>query len=134
MNQLDVRIYYEDTDHSGLVYHANYLKFMERGRTESLRKIGFNQVDLAKDDDVIFALSRTDIHYIRPAYFDDLITVDTKLLQAKGAKLVFKQRIYRQDTLLVEGDMVVVCVSRAGRPKRIPKSLLARIDASMEQE
>ena len=128
MKQLDVRIYYEDTDHGGVVYHANYLKYMERGRTEWLRTWGFEQSELAKKYDVLFALTRSDIRYRSPAKFDDLLTVHTHLLEAKGARMQFGQKIYRGDRLLVEGDIHLACMNAAGKPKRIPQSLLDRIN------
>ncbi len=127
MSQLEVRIYYEDTDHGGVVYHANYLKYMERGRTEALRDLGFEQVTLAEHNDVVFAVRHTDIHYLRPALFDDLITITTDLVEAKGARMVFKQRASRQSKILVEADVVVACISKAGKPKRIPQPLLDKI-------
>lgn len=128
MSQLEVRIYYEDTDHGGVVYHANYLKYMERGRTEALRNLGFEQTILAEESDAVFAVRHTDIYYLRPAVFDDLVTIATDLVEAKGAKMVFKQRVLRQAEVLVEADIVVACISKAGKPKRIPKALLGRIE------
>ena len=128
MKKLDVRIYYEDTDHGGVVYHANYLKYMERGRTEWLRTWGFEQSELAKKYDVLFALTRSDIRYRSPARFDDLLTVHTHLLEAKGARMQFGQKIYHGDRLLVEGDIHLACMNAAGKPKRIPQSLLDRIN------
>lgn len=128
MNTLNIRIYYEDTDAGGVVYHANYLKYMERGRTEALRSLGFEQRQLKQDEDMVFALTRTDLHYKRPAQLDDLLTVKSELLLAKGAKMVFKQRIYRGDTLLVDADITLACISTTGRPKRIPQAILARLE------
>ena len=128
MNTLDIRIYYEDTDAGGVVYHANYLKYMERGRTEALRSLGFEQRQLKQDEDMVFALTRTDLHYKRPALLDDLLTVKSELLLAKGAKMVFKQRIYRGDMLLVDADITLACISTTGRPKRIPQAILARLE------
>ena len=128
ISTLDVRIYYEDTDAGGVVYHANYLRYMERGRTEALRDLGFEQRELAASEDMVFALTRTDLRYKRPALLDDLLTVKSELLLAKGAKMIFKQCIYRGDELLVDGDITLACISRLGRPKRIPQSILARID------
>ncbi|PCI02530.1 MAG: tol-pal system-associated acyl-CoA thioesterase [Zetaproteobacteria bacterium] len=125
---LDIRIYYEDTDAGGVVYHANYLKYMERGRTEALRSLGFEQRQLKQDEDMVFALTRTDLHYKRPALLDDLLTVKSELLLAKGAKMVFKQRIYRGDMLLVDADITLACISTTGRPKRIPQAILARLE------
>lgn len=120
-HQLDIRIYYEDTDCGGVVYHANYLKFMERARTEALRESGFEQGDLATQDDIVFALSRSDIRYLRPAVYDDLIRVETELVAAKGARLVFKQAIYRDKTLLVTADITIASISGEGKVKRMPE-------------
>ncbi len=128
MFSLDVRIYYEDTDAGGVVYHANYLRYMERARTEALRDLGFEQSDLVKDEDMVFALTRTDIRYRRPARLDDLLQVRSELLEAKGAKMVFKHMIYCGETLLVEADITLACISTQGRPKRIPAAVLTRIE------
>ncbi len=124
MTELSVRIYYEDTDHGGVVYHANYLKYMERARTEYLRRAGFEQSRLAAEEDVVFAVSRSDIHYIKPAMFDDLLLVKTEISEAKGARIYFKQQIYRGDEVLIEADILVACMSRSGKPKRIPAYVL----------
>ena len=131
MMLLDVRIYYEDTDHGGVVYHANYLKYMERARTECLRLWGFEQSVLAEQFDVLFALTRSDIRYLRPAHFDELLTVRTRLLEAKGARLHFSQQIYRNETLLVEGDIHLACMNAAGKPKRIPQAMLDCMNKEM---
>ncbi|HID37772.1 MAG TPA: tol-pal system-associated acyl-CoA thioesterase [Ghiorsea sp.] len=128
VSSLDVRIYYEDTDAGGVVYHANYLKYMERGRTEALRDLGFEQRNLKQDEDMVFALTRTDIRYRRPAMLDDLLTVQSELMVAKGAKMVFKQSIYRGETLLVDADITLACINTSGRPKRIPKAILVRLE------
>lgn len=125
---LTVRVYYEDTDHGGMVYHANYLKFMERGRTEALRELGFAQGELAEQDDVLFALSRADVRYLRPAKFDDVLVVQTDLLLAKGARLVFKQQVLRDGECLVEADIHIACMNKAGRAKRIPSHILVCLE------
>jgi len=124
MFELDVRIYYEDTDAGGVVYHSNYLKYMERGRTEALRSFGFDQRELAGSEDMVFALTRTDVRYRRPAMLDDLLTVRSELLTAKGAKMEFQQSVFRGDELLVEADITLACISTSGRPKRIPQVIL----------
>ncbi|MDQ7003767.1 MAG: tol-pal system-associated acyl-CoA thioesterase [Ghiorsea sp.] len=123
----DVRIYYEDTDAGGVVYHANYLKYMERGRTESLRSLGFEQSQLKQDEGILFSLTRADIRYQRPARLDDLLTVRAELIVAKGARMIFKQSIWRDDTLLVHADITLACINTFGRPKRIPQAILARL-------
>jgi len=133
-HKLDVRIYYEDTDHGGVVYHANYLKFMERARTEFLRDLGFAQSKLAQEEDVLFALTRSDVHYHLPATFDDLLCVETDLKQAKGARILFKQRILRQNdtkqpTLMVSADIYLACMGKAGKAKRIPPHILQKLSS-----
>jgi len=127
MYQWDVRIYYEDTDCGGVVYHANYLKFMERARTEALRELGFEQGKIAAQDDIIFALSQSDIRYLRPAVYDDLIRVETDLLAIKGARIVFKQAIYRQQELLVTANITIATISQAGKAKRMPEYIRAAL-------
>ena len=120
-HQFEVRVYYEDTDCGGVVYHANYLKFMERARTEGLRSLGLEQGDIAAQDDIIFALSQSDIRYLRPAIYDDLLRVETDLFAVKGARILFKQAIYRDDTLLVKADITIATISKIGQAKRIPE-------------
>ncbi len=127
MHQLDVRIYYEDTDCGGVVYHANYLKFMERARTEALRSCGFEQGEIAAQDDIIFALSQSDIRYLRPAIFDDLICVETQLVAIKGARIVFKQNICRNQDVLVTADITIATISKDGKAKRIPEYIRTRL-------
>lgn len=127
MHQLDVRIYYEDTDCGGVVYHANYLKYMERARTEALRNCGFEQSEIAAQDDVIFALSQSDIRYLRPAIFDDLICVETQLIAIKGARIVFKQNICRNQDVLVTADITIATMSKDGKAKRIPEYIRTRL-------
>jgi acyl-CoA thioester hydrolase len=105
---------------------------MERGRTEALRSFGFDQRTLAASEDMIFALTRTDIRYRRPALLDDMLSVRSKLLTAKGAKMEFLQSIYRGDELLVEADITLACISTAGRPKRIPEVVLACCQRELE--
>ncbi len=128
----DVRIYYEDTDAGGVVYHANYLRYMERGRTEALRYLGFEQRKLKEEDGVVFALTHTDIHYRRPAMLDDLLTIRTELILVRGATMVFKQSVYREDELLVDADVTLACINAAGRPKRIPQAMLRRIGEELK--
>lgn len=123
MRDLPVRIYYEDTDHGGVVYHSNYLKFMERARTEGLRDAGIEQSTLAEEQDLVFAVSRIDIHFRKPAFFDDYIVVKTELDEVKGAKLHFEQKIMRNDEVLVEAKVLVACMSRSGKPRRTPASV-----------
>jgi acyl-CoA thioester hydrolase len=121
-----VRIYYEDTDAGGIVFYANYLKFMERARTEWLRALGYEQ-DLLRDRDrVLFAVRRVAIDYLAPARFNDCLSVTSRLVRAGGASLEFDQRVMRDDTCCCRGSVKVACIDADDlRPARIPAKLLA---------
>ena len=116
-----VRVYYEDTDFSGVVYHARYLHFFERGRTEFLRAAGINHIDLfARPDPAVFALRRFAIDYERPARIDDALTVRTWFLPAGAVRLPAVQELWRGDERLASADCEAVCLTPAGRPRRLP--------------
>lgn len=117
-----VRVYYEDTDFSGRVYHASYLKFLERGRTEWLRARGVAHRDLMEKESVAFAVRSLKIEYLQPAAMDDLLRVETAVAAARGASIRFQQRIVRGDDELAAADVLVAAV-RNGRPARIPAEL-----------
>lgn len=120
---LPIRVYYEDTDFSGVVYHASYLRFLERGRTDFLRLAGVDQSVLHADGGgLIFAVRRLVIDYFRPARMDDVLVVETRTAEVKGASLVIAQRITRGDEIIVTADVRVAAVA-AGRPARIPDRL-----------
>ena len=130
-----VRVYYEDTDFSGRVYHASYLRFLERGRTEWLRGRGFAHRDLAESSGVAFAVRSLNIEYLAPAMMDDLLWVETRVAAARGASIKFRQRILRGDEELVTAAALVAAI-RDGRPARIPADLrrLLRADAARSAE
>lgn len=116
-----VRVYYEDTDGGGVVYHANYLKFMERARTEWLRSLGFEQTNLRRQMRIIFVVRGLKLQYLRPAYFDDAVLVNTKLIKTGRSLLEFEQTIQRDDALLVRATVEVVCVdAEQFKPVSIP--------------
>jgi acyl-CoA thioester hydrolase len=121
-----VRVYYEDTDFSGRVYHASYLRFLERGRTESLRRRGFAHRDLAETSGAMFVVRSLQIEFLGPAMMDDLLTVETSVAAVRGASIEFKQRILRSDKALVTAE-VLAASTRAGRPARIPADLRRRL-------
>lgn len=127
--QIDFRVYYEDTDLAGIVYHANYLKFFERARTDYLRENGIDQTVMATDGPdgkgLFFAIRHMDINFIRPAVFDDVITVECMPQSVGGARAVMDQRIVRGDTVLATARVTVACVERSGRPARMPPSMHA---------
>ena len=124
-----VRVYYEDTDAGGVVYHANYLLFMERARTEWLRALGFEQDALRREAGVQFSVRRATIDYLRPALFNDLLTVTVGLTARGGASLDLAQEVVRDtDLVCCRGAFQVACVDVATlRPARIPKQLVAEI-------
>jgi acyl-CoA thioester hydrolase len=124
-----VRVYYEDTDFSGCVYHASYLRFLERGRTEWLRGHGAAHRDFAESSGVFFAVRSLQIDYLAPALMDDLLRVETGVSALRGASIEFRQRILRRDQELVTA-LVLVAAIRDGRPTRIPASLRRLLAAS----
>jgi acyl-CoA thioester hydrolase len=122
-HSISLRVYYEDTDAAGMVYHANYLKFAERGRSEMLRSLGFPHRKLGAENGVGFAVRRCAIEYLAPARLEDDLTVVTTLTGVGGATLHARQQIRRDDQLLADLDVVVACIGRDGRPRRIPVAL-----------
>lgn len=123
-----VRVYYEDTDSGGVVYHSNYLNFMERARTEWLRALGFEQDKLLQHHQCIFAVHSMQINFRLPARFNDLLMVRTKLNKTSGASLEFEQKIFRNDELLCEAVVKIACLdANRFRPKSIPSFLLTEI-------
>jgi acyl-CoA thioester hydrolase len=123
---LPVRIYFEDTDFSGVVYHANYLRFMERGRSDYIRLIGVGHAELASGEHgeaLAFAVRRIRIDYLRPARIDDLVEVETKPGNVRGASIVLQQTVRRGGEKLVEAEVTVVMINLEGRARRIPDTL-----------
>ncbi|MDP3010916.1 MAG: tol-pal system-associated acyl-CoA thioesterase [Methylococcales bacterium] len=119
-----IRVYYEDTDAGGVVYHANYLKFFERARTEMLRARGFEQDDIRANDGVIFAVRSVQVDYLRPALFNNLLQVSSDVTEVKKASLTFSQQINRDDELLCTGIIRIACLdAHTLRPKVIPEYL-----------
>jgi acyl-CoA thioester hydrolase len=122
------RVYYEDTDFSGLVYHARYLHFLERGRTDYLRCLGVEQRELitADEEGLVFVVHRMEIDFKAPARMDDILTVLTHTQKAGGAKMVLNQEIRRDDTLLIAAKVVIAVINANGRPRRLPEALAAK--------
>jgi acyl-CoA thioester hydrolase len=127
-NILEQRVYYEDTDFSGRVYHASYLRFLERGRTEWLRALGYEHKNLATDAGLIFAVRGLRMEFLAPALMDDLLTIETRFMGTKGAVIEFSQIILQAGRRLVEAAVRVVAIKndRAVRP---PRELLDRAGA-----
>lgn len=123
-HQIDVRVYYEDTDFGGVVYYANYLKFAERGRTEFLRYFGLENTRLRDEHGLLFVVRRCEVDFLQGAKLDDCLQVTTELLEITGARMVMKQSILRHDSVLASMLVTVACVSGQGKVLRIPKPVL----------
>lgn len=121
---LPVRVYYEDTDFTGIVYYANYLKFFERGRTDALRTAGLSHAELLKADPPLgFAVRKVIVEYHAPARIDDALTVETRFASLSGVRMQIEQAIRRDGVLLASADVEAVCIDMEGRPKRLPAGL-----------
>jgi acyl-CoA thioester hydrolase len=119
-----VRVYYEDTDSGGVVYYANYLRFFERARTEWLRALGFGQGALLQQHGVLFAVREAHVEYLRPARFDDLLAVVSRIHERGRSVLVFEQHLLRGEELLTRARIKVVCIAGANfKPVKIPEPI-----------
>jgi len=129
-HRLPLRIYYEDTDFSGVVYHANYVRYLERGRSEFIRAVGASHSSLmAAKMPVTFMVSALDLRFVRPARIDDRLEIRTTVELARGARIACRQRIVRSGETILEADVENVCVSLDGRPRRVPAEVLQRMAA-----
>ncbi len=135
---LGVRVYFEDTDFSGIVYHANYLRFMERGRSDYLRLLGVHHAALDAGDDgevLAFAIARMEIDFLKPARIDDVLEVRTWFIgSGKGVRFEIAQEVRRDETLLIKARGTAVVVNRDGRPRRLPPRLRDLLDTSKKTQ
>lgn len=127
-----VRVYYEDTDLAGIVYYANYLKFIERGRSEWVRRRGVDQVALKAEQGIVFAVRKVDADYLKPARFDDLLEVRTELVALGGARIDLRQEVWRGDALLFTAAVTLVCLHDTGQPARLPQEVRAALTAGAD--
>ena len=118
-----LRVYYEDTDLAGIVYYANYLKFIERARSEWVRGLGIDQALLRAKQGIVFAVRRVEADYLRPAVFDDVLSVQTTLADHSGARLVLDQAVLRGGQTLFTARVTLVCLTTAGTATRFPSAL-----------
>lgn len=121
-----IRVYYEDTDLAGIVYYANYLRFIERARSEMVRSAGIDQSAM-KAAGLVFAVRRVEADYLSPAKYDDLIEVRTRLTNMKGVSFDMPQEVWRGETLLFRALVRVVVLNEAGRATRLPADIRAKI-------
>jgi acyl-CoA thioester hydrolase len=130
---LPLRVYYEDTDHSGIVYHANYVRYLERGRSEFIRGIGASHTSLLKlETPITFVVSGLRMKFVRPAKVDDCIEVFTAIQWVRGARILSRQSIFRGNELILEAAVENVCVTLEGRPRRLPNWLMHRLEPYLE--
>jgi len=131
---LDLRVYIEDTDAGGIVYYVNYLKFMERARTEFMRSLGFGK-KYVFNHDLMFVVRDVKVQYLRPAALDDELVVTVVIRDLRGASMAMRQRVQRGAELLAEGEVTIACVDRAGlRPRRMPAEMIARLRPGRGQQ
>lgn len=124
MHKFNIRIYYEDTDHGGIVYYANYLKFAERARTEYLRDLGIVQSEIAEEHLVYFVVKKADIDYIFPLKLDNLVTVNTTIKKLSKASIVMSQQIIFKEKISCSIEVKIACIGVNRRPKAIPKPIM----------
>lgn len=128
VHRYPVRVYYEDTDAGGIVYHANYLRFMERARTEMLRRMGWQHTGLLQDQGVSFAVRRCEIDFIAPARLDDTLEVATRIIDIGGASFAVDQTIRRDGKELARAVLKLATLNRAGRPARLGAEVRAALN------
>lgn len=127
MHSLSIRVYYEDTDLAGIVYYANYLKFIERARSEWVRSLGVDQVQLRAEAGLVFAVRRVEADYLSPARFDDLLEVRTAVRGIGGARIDLDQAVWRGTAELFRARVVLAALQDDGRPGRIPAPVRAAL-------
>jgi acyl-CoA thioester hydrolase len=127
--RMPLRVFYEDTDAAGIVYYANYLKFAERGRTEMMRAIGFEHSVIEANTGILFTVRWLSADYRQPARLDDLLSVDTRVTEIGAATLRLDQQVRRDGAVLAALDVLVACIGRDGRPRRVPPALRAALAA-----
>ena len=131
MSNLTVRVYYEDTDAGGVVYYANYLKYVERARTEYLRELGFEQINLLENYGMVFIVKSVEANYLSPAFLDDLIEVETVIEKVNHASLIFTQKIVNIDKSTVLFNAIVKVVSVLNnnlKPCALPQEILEKLN------
>ena len=116
-----VRVYYDDTDAGGIVYHANYLKFAERARTEYMRAMGFENSNIRNEHGIIIVVKNIEAEYFSPARLDDFLGVQSRVLSVKNTSFVMEQKTFRGEECIFSMSVVLVCVDGTGRPSKIPE-------------
>lgn len=132
-HKINYRVYYEDTDAGGVMYHANHVKFCERGRTEFLRSFNLQNSDLHAENGVLFVVRHIEADYFRPARLDDLLTVKTSLSSIKNTSFLMRQEIFKGDEILFGMNVLLVTVNTQGKPTALPENIKELFRQSLEQ-
>ena len=130
-HQFRTRVYYEDTDLAGIVYYANYLKFIERARTEWVASLGIDQIALKAREGIVFAVRRVEADFLRPAKFADDLMVETRLQSLSGARIVLEQVVLREGERLFAAVVTLVCLTEDGHAARLPAEVRARLSGPL---
>ena len=120
MHQFSLRVYYEDTDMAGIVYYANYLKYIERARSDWVRSLGIDQNRLRTAQGLLFAVRKITAEYLQAAHFDEPLQITTEMTKLTSARLYLQQNIYRDLDLLFQAQVILVALNAAGKPTRLP--------------
>jgi acyl-CoA thioester hydrolase len=132
-HRLPVRVYFEDTDLSGVVYHANYLRFMERARSDMLRLAGVDQRKAHEAGEGAYAVASLSIRFAAPARLDDALIVATRVTAVRAASVAIHQRVMRDALVLAQADVVAALVAPSGRPRRQPRDWIERFSALVDK-
>ena len=122
-HSMNIRVYYEDTDLGGVVYYANYLRFIERARSEWIRDLGIDQIKMRNEEKAIFVVTKIKADYLSPAYFDDVLKVDTEIKVVSPVRAYFYQNIFREGEVLFMAEVCVTCTSNSGKVLRLPEKI-----------
>ena len=120
----NVKVYYEDTDASGRVYYSNYLKYLERGRTDFLSSLGFSHKELYNNNKIYFVVKTCNIEYVKPANFEDILEINTSIVSFSKAKIEFNQQILRDDQLIVDSNIIIVSINNENKISKMPNEML----------
>ena len=122
-HHFQVRVYYEDTDMAGIVYYANYLRFIERARSEWIRTLGIDQKAMKADEGIVFAVRRIEADYLHPAQYDDQLDIVTTTEAVTGARITLKQEVLRDAEVLFSALVTIVAINETGHPARLPANI-----------
>ena len=126
-HKLPIRVYYEDTDMAGIVYYANYLRYIERARSEWVRELGIDQRAMKEEDGLVFVVRRVEADYLAPAKLDDLLVVETETVQLTGVRWILEQKVKRDEDVLFQAVVTVVMMTETGHPARMPANIRQRV-------